>query len=94
MNQEIVIEEKLRKAFYLQLEDESKKVLDFLNMWAKNINAGKLGKGTEKMSTQKFTSIVLFKNVILPSFLIVARIGSNLSFPLRCWRKYLSPILS
>ena len=59
MNQDIVIDDKWRKQMFYKLEAESAKVLDFLQLWSRNINEGRIGEGTPTMTKAQFVKCVL-----------------------------------
>ncbi len=59
MNDDIVIDEGTKRDLFRRLESESSKILTFLNMWAKNVNEGKIGEGTTLVPKWKFANSVL-----------------------------------
>ncbi len=64
MNEDIVMDERAKKDLFTKLDCDGGKILDFLNLWAKNINEGKLGEGTPTMSRPKFTNLVSFPMIL------------------------------
>ena len=74
MNEDIVIDEKTKGDLFHVLEENGSKILEFLNLWAKNINEGKIGEGTSLLSKWKFTngvSLFSIHPVILVPYIIL-----------------------
>ncbi len=53
-----MIDERRRRDLYLKLEGESIKLLDFLSLWARNVNEGKLAEGSPDLSKAAFVKAV------------------------------------
>jgi len=60
MNEDIVIDRNLKKKLMIELEGDGAKILEYLNMWSKNFNDGKIGEGTPIISKWKFSGYVFF----------------------------------
>jgi hypothetical protein len=63
MNEDVILESK--EIIIKKLEKEGYKVLEFLNIWASNINNNKILEGTELINKREFTLRVISLTTIV-----------------------------